>query len=802
MMSSFNTDWHVRRDSDGSERDVTLPHDAMMWEGRSAYAPSGSHEAFFLGGTYRYARTWFAPPDLAGKVVSLVFEAIYRHAKVYLNGREIGRVVSGYTEFEVRLDLALTLGGHNLIEVVVENAALPNARWYTGSGIYRPVWLRVVDRVHVEHQGVRYHTLSIGDVARVSFTVDLAKPEDEPVEVGVVLDYDGVAAAQASVQGTASTHVMLEVPVPRLWSAESPSLYDCTVQVRAGGVVRDERTLKVGLRTIAVDGRDGLRVNGQPTLLRGANVHHDNGVLGAATFRDAEFRRIRILKETGFNAVRSAHNPASRDLLDACDALGMYVMDELFDHWYDRKTDHDDAPCFGEIWRNDTDAMVRRDRAHCSVIMYSVGNENSEPVSAYGIETARRLVERVRALDPNRPVTAGVNLMSAALGWPATRKGGTTEQPETKIAPNMNSTMVNAVTNQFTRLMKWVPRLKRTDAVTRDLFALLDVAGYNYGSVRYVRDAALHPDRAIVGTETVPGDIVETWALVERVSNVIGDFTWAGWDYLGEAGIGTWEYGKVRARLLKPYPQIIAGCGAIDLIGVPGAPALLAQAAWGLLEKPAITVRPLDVAGKKARRTAWRSTDAVASLAWKGCAGRKAEIEVVSCDDEVEVVVNGKSLGRRPAGLANGHVARFDGVYAPGEMIAIGYRSGVETGRSTLRSAGAVSLRLVAERETLQANEQDLAFLRVELADAHGVIEMLDDDQVDICIDGPATLAGFGSAAPATEERYDDATHRTYQGRALAVIRAGSVAGSVEVTATSDRHGTATVRLVQRRVSQ
>lgn len=798
MISSFNTGWQVRRDSDGAERAVTLPHDAMMWEGRSADAPSGSHEAFFLGGTYRYTKRWFAPPDLAGKIVSLVFEAVYRHARVYLNGREIGGVVGGYTEFEVRLDPALILGADNLIEVTVDNAALPNERWYTGSGIYRPVWLRVIDPIHVERHGIRYHTLSVGDVARVAFTVDLANPAAEAVEVRVVLAYDGMAAAEASARGTASTDIMLEVPAPRLWSADNPSLYDCTVQVRVGDAVRDERTLKVGLRTIAVDGRDGLRVNGKPTLLRGANVHHDNGVLGAATFRDAEFRRVRILKETGFNAVRSAHNPASRDLLDACDALGMYVMDELFDHWYDRKTDHDDAPRFEEIWRDDTDAMVGRDRVHCSVIMYSVGNENSEPVSAYGIETARRLVERVRMLDPHRPVTAGVNLMSAALGWPAMRKGSTTVQPETKIAPNMNSTMVNAVTNQFTRLMKWVPRLKRTDAVTRDLFALLDVAGYNYGSVRYVRDAALHPERAIVGTETVPGDIVETWALVERVPNVIGDFTWAGWDYLGEAGIGTWEYGKVRARLLKPYPQIVAGCGAIDLIGVPGAPALLAQAAWGVAAAPAITVRPLDVSGRKFRRTAWRGTDAVASWAWKGCAGRKAEIEVVSRDDEVEVMVNGKSLGRRPSGLANGHVARYDGVYVPGEIRAIGYRGGIETGRSTLRSAGAVRLRLVAERATLQANEQDLAFLRVELADANGVIEMLDDDQVDIRIDGPATLAGFGSAAPATEERYDDATHRTYRGRALAVIRAGSVAGSIEVAVTSRRHGIATITLTQR----
>jgi beta-galactosidase len=795
--SSFNDDWEVRRSSDGQMAAIALPHDAMLWEGRSPDAPSGSHEAYFLGGTYRYAKSWFAPQELDGKLVSLVFEAVYRHCRVYLNGRDIGGMIGGYTQFEVQLNKYLRLGANNLIEVTVDNASLPNSRWYSGSGIYRPVWLRVVDPIHIERNGIRYKTLYICDPAKFSISVDIANPDGTQVEASVILTHEGVAVAKGIAQGIRTATIQLDIPGPRLWSAESPELYDCTVQIRANGEVRDERQLKVGLRIIEVGGPKGLLINGRPTLLRGANVHHDNGVLGAATFRDAEFRRIRILKETGFNAIRSAHNPASNDMLDACDELGMYAMDELFDNWYDHKTEHDHAPLFEDVWRAETDETIARDRIHPSVIIVSIGNENSEPSSAYGIETARRLAERVRAIDPDRLITAGVNLMSAALGWPVKRKRSISEQPAGKIAPNMNSTMVNAVTNQFTHLMKIVPKLRRTDAVTREMFELLDIAGYNYGTVRYERDAELHPDRVIVGTETVPGDIVQTWLMVEKVPNVVGDFMWAGWDYLGEGGIGTWEYGRVRSRLLKPYPQITAGCGAIDVIGEPGAPALLAQAAWGMLDKPAITVRPLDVAGMKVRQTAWRSTDAVASWAWKGCEGRSAEIQVISRDEEVELCINGCSLGRRRAGLSEGYIARFRAPYVRGEITAIGYRQGVETGRSSLRSAGAVRLRIAAESDRLRANRQDLAFLRIGLFDDDGVIEMLDDDQVRITLDGPASLAGFGSGAPATEDSYIDDSHRTYRGRALAVIRAGATPGQIRVRAISERHGVAEVVLMQ-----
>ncbi|MBB2943340.1 hypothetical protein FB565_003053 [Actinoplanes lutulentus] len=789
-LSLFNSDWQAQRLPDGSSTPVTLPHDAMLGEGRRADSPSGGHGAYFLGGAYRYQKTWHAPRDLAGKRVSLLFEGVYRHSQVFVNGQTVGSTVSGYTEFEVRIDPELNLGADNLVEVTVDNTQVPNSRWYTGSGIYRPVWVRVQDAVHIVPGSARFRTVAGDGAAQVDVTLDLANPDSEPIDVYVAIG--GLVATTRTAGSTAQ--VTLTLPAPLLWSAEQPNLYDATIRISTHGQVRDEQTTKIGLRTIDLDGRHGLRVNGVPTLLRGANVHHDSGVLGAATFRAAEFRRVRILKDNGFNAIRSAHNPASRDLLDACDELGMYVMDELYDGWYDHKTEHDDAPHFAATWQADADAMIIRDRNHPSVIMYSIGNENSEPATPYGVATARRMSDHVRALDPGRPVTMGVNLMAATLSWPTTLKGSPAEQPSSKSAPPMNSTMVNVLTNQFGRLMKTVPRLKRADKATRAIFDILDVAGYNYGTVRYETDSRLHPDRVIVGTETMPGDIAANWALVERLPNVIGDFMWTGWDYLGEAGIGTWTYGTRRGGLHKPYPHLTGGCGAIDITGEPGAPAFLAQTVWGLLDAPVITVRPPDVVGRPVSRTAWRSTDAVASWSWCGCAGKPTEIEIYSAGDEVELLVNGQSIGREPV---HGFVARFRTRYQPGEVTAVAYRDGAESGRSSLRTAGRARLRLTAETVELRADDQDLAFVRVELADANDVVDMLDEDQIHITVEGPATLAGFGSAAPATAESFADHEHSTYRGRALAVVRAGHDAGDIVVTAVSRTHGTASIQLKQ-----
>ncbi|GLR68075.1 beta-galactosidase [Acidocella aquatica] len=793
---AFNDGWTVQRLPDGPATPVFLPHDAMLGEGRAAHSPAGSHQGFFLGGQYRYRKPWYVPLDMSEKRVKLFFEGVYRHSRVLVNGHDLGGATNGYTEFEVPIHEALRFGEENLIEVTADNSALPNARWYTGAGIYRPVWLRVENAVSIPRDGLRVRTLSVCGGARLAIELDILNPGSEALDATVIVVAGGLECARESqrIAGTAGKFEV-SLPAPKLWSADTPNLYRCVAHVSANGTVLAKRSTNFGIRTITVDGRSGLRINGQEVLLRGGNIHSDSGVLGAATFAAAEYRRVRIMKEAGFNAIRVGHAPCSRALLDACDALGMYVIDELYDGWYDHKTEQDDALHFSAAWETDADAMIAKDRNHPSVIMYAIGNENSEPDTAYGIATARRLAEHFRMKDRDRLVTAGVNLMSAALGWPKTRKGSETEQPASKGSPNMNSTMINAITNQFGWLMRVAPRLKRTDAVTIPIFELLDVAGYNYGYVRYKTDTRLHPERVIVGTETVPGVLPEVWALVESLPGVIGDFVWAGWDYLGEAGIGCWEYDTRKSRLLKPYPRLTAGVGLIDLIGHIDTAGLLARMIWGQLTGSVIAVRPVHLAPHSFRKTAWRSSDAVVSWSWRGCEGKPAYFEVLSADDEVELLINGRSLGRQRAGKAQRYVAKFKDVYAPGEVLAIGYRNGIATQRTTIRSAGRVSLRLNLENETISADGQDLAFVQIILADADANVEMLDDDNVRIAIDGPATLAGFGSATTITEESFVDNVHSTYRGRALAVIRSGLTPSRVTVMATSERHGSASVEI-------
>ncbi|WP_243076267.1 glycoside hydrolase family 2 TIM barrel-domain containing protein [Microbacterium sp. SS28] len=797
----FTDGWTVAARGE-APRPVTLPHDAMITEKRTADAPSGAHGGYFPGGRYLYSKTWAAPSEAGERQWRLFFEGVYGDATIRLNGEVVGRNVSGYREFTVPLERVIA-GGDNVIEVDVDNSTQPNSRWYSGSGIYRKVWLEDVGAIHLPYGGIGFRTIMLGNPATLEAVVHLA-PAALGAEVTVRLDDDGVTAAQASaVVSSTQTTVTLDVLDPKPWSERSPHLYTAVVSLVAGGEIVDEQAVRIGLRTVEVDPRRGLLINGERVLLRGGCVHHDSGPLGAATFRTAEHRRARILKENGFNAIRSAHTPMSRDLLDACDELGLYVLDELTDVWYHPKTEFDLASRFDEIWPDDARAMVAKDRNHPSVIMYSIGNENTETRTPKGVETAREMRAFVRTLDPDRPVTTAVNFL---LNLMAGGKGGAPSAAPAPAASSkkrpsaVTSTAANIVADRLGSIMQLVARAPGTDKATRDVIGTLDVASYNYAWGRYKGDAKRHPDRVILGSESLPGDIARLWPNVQKLPNVIGDFAWTSWDYLGEAGVGTWAYGEdsLTAGLSKPYPHLTGGPGAIDITGVAGAPALLSRAVWGLLPEPAITVRPLDRAKERVRRTAWRSTDAVSSWSWAGAEGREAELEIYAGDDEVEVFLNGRSLGRKRAGVKAGYVTRYRAAYELGEIVAVGYRQGAVVSRSVLRSAQSPTLRVNPETPDLAADRQELAFLRIEIADDNGVVEMLQDDIVTVEVQGPATLVALGSAAPATSESFAAGQHSTHYGRALAIIRSDGTPGPIIVRASSRRHGTAEAQVTAR----
>jgi hypothetical protein len=644
----FNTGWTVRRE-DGATEAVVLPHDAMLAEPRSAEAASGSHGGYFPGGRYTYVRRWTAPADLGDRAVALVFEGVQGACEVFLDGDLVGRQPNGYDEFEVPLP-AVTAGTEHELRVEVDNTALPSSRWYTGSGLYRPVSLRIEDTVHLERDGVRTRTRLDGTAAEVGLDLAVAGAGGAEVTLEVVLERAGEVVARASATTDARTSLTLQVDRPALWSADDPALYDLTVTVVAAGRVRDRRSQRIGLRTVELDLQRGLLVNGQQTRLRGGCVHHDNGVIGATTLAAAERRRVRILKEWGYNAVRSAHNPMSRAFLDACDELGMYVLDEYTDVWYMEKVSAVPSG-FADRWRGGLDAMVAKDRNRPSVIMYSIGNEIPETGAPYGVQTARAMVEHLHATDPDRPVTLGVNPMinvMTALGKDRHRATPPTETGE-PMAAAMDSTAFNIAMNQIGSIMNALGRTPLTDRATRDVFGVLDVAGYNYGRVRMAKDLRRYPGRFLMGTESMPGDIPAIWSIVERSPRALGDFSWTAWDYLGEAGLGTWLPDRRIAPMAKPYPYLTAGAGAIDITGYGGALAQLAAVTWGA-STPMISVRPLDRSGRPVAKAAWRTTDAVPSWAWRGKDGVTALVEVFSRDEQVELLLDGAASAASPRG--------------------------------------------------------------------------------------------------------------------------------------------------------
>ncbi len=799
----FDRGWEWRNVDNALWQPADLPHDAMLHEERSPATANGSHTGWFPGGRYVYRKTWRAPVE-PGRL-SLFFEGVYRKSRVLINGVDAGGCLGGYTEFEVRIDHLVERGADNLIEVHIDNSEEPNSRWYSGSGIYRHVWLLEQNEVRIWPGGVHLVTRSLGASAVVAATVELDNDDHRAVEVRVALRREGSRAEGAATVEQGVAEIEVDIPDAQPWSAESPVLYDVLVEVTADGEVLDRQQMRHGLRTIEVDAARGLLINGHPTLLRGACIHHDCGILGAATFRAAEFRRARILKEQGFNAIRSSHNPISRDLLDACDEIGLYVMDESSDVWFRTKTAHDAALHFDETWEAELEAMVRKDRSRPSVIMYSIGNEIAESGTDEGIEAACRMVALVKNLDDSVPVTCGVNPMlnmAAARGknlFDGHEKQNSKNQATAAARPKrsaLTSTGYNFLVSKMGSLMAKAAALPAADRASRGVFDVLDVAGYNYAHARYRKDHTLHPGRVIVGTETMPFHIAGNWALVEELPHVIGDFMWTGWDYLGEAGIGTWTYGDESSSFAKPYPYLVAGAGAIDITGVPGAPMALARAVWGRTQEPAIFVRPLDRDLKRTNRAAWRATDAVASWAWPDSEGKRTEIEVYSGADEVELLLDGRTLGVKRAGRRAGFVARFRTRYAPGTLEAIARVQGREVGRSTLSSAvGPLALRIQPDKDVLDADGQDVVHLNIELVDHRGTVVMASGDYLEVTVEGPATLAALGTADPAPLGSYTGARNELFRGRALAVVRATTDTGGVRVTARSAAHGESTTML-------
>lgn len=792
IRKKWNEGWSFWKDGHDEERKtVTLPHDAMFKEQRDPQLELGSASAYFPGGKYHYEKSFFADLSLCSGTAILEFEGVYCNSDVYLNGEKVGGWVYGYTNFFVDLTGKLREDAENILHVTVDNMQVPNSRWYSGSGIYRPVYLWTSGVQHILPQGMFVKTCSINPVV-LEASVECTPEIDTSAYVALTV-FDGdkqIASVRTNPKGS------VQIPLKNVttWSAETPKLYTIRAELRQGKAILDVDSLRFGIRTISWNAKSGLMINGETVKLRGGCIHHDNGILGACTYEEAERRKIKKLKEFGFNAVRFSHYPAGKDLLNVCDELGMYVLDETFDQWRVTKTKYDYAVHFDSECEKDTSALAYKDRNHPSVIMYSIGNEIPDTGRAYGREIANRLSNILRKIDGTRPVTvannAPMSVVSAAM-----------EELEHERGVAMGSIEINELLTARPDLVQELKNggygAERLEKFMGAVFDELEIAGQNYAHEFYEKMHELRPDRILLSTETLPSKMASNWRWVTENPYIIGDFHWTAWDYLGETGVGLPVYGTEEAPFAKPYPCLTAACGSFDLIGEPETAAYYAAILWGAYQKPYIAVRPIVHAGEKYTLGTWRLTDSIASWTWNGCEGKEAQITVYSNGHEVELRQDGKLIARKALIECK---AEFETTYLPGSLEAISFDAdGNKIAAETLRTAKqSVLLRIVPEQPMISP-EQNLAFVPIYLMDEDGVVQMTQDREITVCVDGGGELLALGSARPETEQRFDVPYHLSYHGAVLAVIRRTAMTGSITITASLADGTSAKEELIIRR---
>lgn len=735
-------------------KSVTLPHDWSIGLPIDPDAPSKGDGGYFPTGIGWYRHTFSAPESWRDRRVWIEFEGAYMNTEVWLNGVSLGRHPYGYTPFWFDLTPHLKLGETNTLAVRVDSPEQPSSRWYNGSGLYRPVRLHVTNAVHAIAEEIFVATSQLTDQAavvqvHVPLRNETASARVVDVEISLSPEAQPSQISSTKLSGTLAANgrwtpvVSLEVRDPRPWSPESPSLYTATIKVIADGKVVDLTSTAFGIRTVRVSADRGFELNGKPVKINGGNVHHDNGPLGAAAFDAAEWRKVKLLKSAGFNTARTAHNPPSKAFLEACDRLGLLVIDEIFDGWEKGKNKQDYNVYFREWWRHDVTAWVKRDRNHPSVIMWSTGNEMFERTNAEGQRIARQLADRIRDLDTTRPVTAGVNGAGAGGKW-------------SQLDP---------------------------------LFATLDVAGYNYELYQHADDHQRLPSRVMMASESYQTEVFTNWAITQDHAYVIGDVVWSALDYLGEAGIGRVYPPDQEAKKHwegSMYPWHGAYCGDIDITGWRKPISYYRNIVWDRGEKLYTAVFQPAPDGKAWNTTPWSLPPSLSSWTWPGLENTPVTIEVYSRHDAVRLLVNGHAVGEQPTTREQGFKATFTTPYTPGELKVEGLRDGKVAETFVLKTASeAKALRLTAENSRIRADGQDLAFISVEAVDANGIWHPAATPTVTFTVEGPGSLAAVGTGDMTSMESYQGDSRTLFQGRGIAIVRTTKSAGEIVVTASA-----------------
>jgi beta-galactosidase len=772
----FNADWKfLLGDPEGAQREdypdrtwkpVDLPHDWLISEPFDQGGPDEPGEQAMQGyfawkGVGWYRKTFVLPllsNDAPLGAVYLYFGGAYRNSRVFVNGREAGGWASGYTSFELDVS-ALVRPGQNTVAVRLDNGCESPDRWYSGAGLYRNVYLRCVPALHVKNAGVHIRVTppaadTIAAVTVETTVVNRGKEAQGRIFLQLVSP-EGECAAQSSLpfhlqadeETTVTMRLLLERPL--LWSADSPHCYRAVVGLTDGKGVDVGKPVETifGVRTIEIAHRRRMRVNGEPVKLKGVCLHHDCGPLGAAYYDAAWRRRLYTLKHIGCNALRTSHNPPAEEFLELCDELGFYVIDECFDKW---RSGYYGAH-FDADWRRDLEAFILRDRNHPSVFLWSIGNEVAEQGAGTLPDTARMLAAFVRTLD-DRPLTCALH---------------------PHVIPR---TLVGAPVN-------------RLAAVTKELTESFDVVGVNYQEPYYEAYTEVI-DKPIIGTECYEyysataenyEDVVpeNPWRFVLANDNVIGQFIWAGIDYLGEC---SWP--------AKGWAGAI-----LDICGFLKPNAYYRQSIWS--EEPVVYLGFYDHGETPDyARGRWSFPRTYAHLNLDHLHRRTVRAAVYTNCEQVELKINGKKRGtRRPAEFENGIIEwTFD--YESGEVEAAGYRGGQVVCRHILRTAGpARHIALAADRTVLEAGSLELAHITLTITDEKGVSCPTGEHLAALSLRGDGTL--LGACSPSLNAPLGFCLPRVYTsgGQALAIVKAGASPGILEFRAYAENLSSAAIKL-------
>ena len=769
---------------------ITLPHDAMLEQVPHADSLNGGNTGFYDGGSYTYVKLFESKPGDRNKNIVLRFDGVYMNTFVYVNGQLAANRPYGYAQFYAPISHLLKEEGTNEIRVQVRNAAMANSRWYSGSGIYRDVYLLTSGNTYIKEDGPKVVIEECNEAeATIKISAKIVNKDFVAKEVAVcyqvVDEKDNVVAKETSlifVKGNDDyeNSVRLHIESPSLWCDETPVLYKVKVALVENENELDTDESTFGIRKLSLDAAHGLRVNGKQVKLRGACVHHDSGILGAKTYYESEYRRVKLLKEAGFNALRISHQPAAPVLLQACDELGMYVMDETFDMWTRAKSDYDYNLYFTDWWKKDVEAMIEKDFNHPSVILYSIGNEIPEIGTNEGSWLASQISGLCHSLDNSRFTLASINGVFAAgdaVGKITADIVGEVKDPDDSVNVNDFMTIMDKYMDRIVVHPEITKVLKKACGAT-------DIAGYNYMTARYALDAKAEPNRVMVGSETYPPEIAVNWREVNKYPQVIGDFTWTGWDYLGEAGVGIPAYKWGDGGFGAHFPAKLAYTGDIDINGNRRPLSYYREIVFGLRKAPYIAVQNPEHFGENLIKTPWVMSDAISSWTYPGFEGKPVIVEVYADCDEVELFLNDKSLGRKEMLEADNCRLTFETSYEPGLLKAVAYENKSVIGEYVLNTVKGNDIKLTVDENT-PANSS-LKYISIAVGDENGVNTAV-SSKVTVEVTGHATLLGFGSADPKLQDSYLKNETTLFYGQATAVIVKGDGEATVKVTSSDGK---------------